>query len=374
MTDPPSNELEAPTEPRATDGGAARVAPSSGPSHPNVYALAMGAFRWVALGVVLVTVLARGLAPAFHGFAVGYDRLTDRVEFVAEVATQLGTFVLVSLVVGLVVEVARSRAPIALRIVAIILTALGLLMVASSVGSDRAALLLLLVTCVAASSLAILCGVDAARQPAAGWLGAAPIVAGVASSLRGVAVLVADRAALLPRTEGVEGARVLATIAFGLHAVVIAIALVWLTTRRRIELWVGAGLVVVLSALAAWAFTGERGSAGHLFLLLKLGVGNLLSLPVPLVPVSAEVGLTVASVLVALLAVTARKQVPALVASLGLVCLVGPSAEVPVYALALLAGSLGFTLASRDARGVWAAIQSRGTAPAKPASKARIPE
>lgn len=325
---------------------------------PNFYRVAMGSIRWVALGVVVVTLFARALAPAFPGYAVGFDRLTNRVELVAEIATQLVTFFLVVLVVTLVVEVARSRAPLALRMAAIMLSSITALMVASSVGNDRAPLILLLVSCMSASSLAILGGADAVRQPTIGWLGAAPILVGVASSMRAVAVLVAERAALLPRSEGVEGARVLATVAFGLHTSAVLVGLAWLATRGRRASWIGALVAGVVAALVSWSIARDSSDPGHLYLLVKHGVGNLLSLPVPYVPVFAEVSLTVTSFVLAFFALAQRREVAGVVASLALFSLVGGSGEVPVFALSLVAATLAFTMASRDARGVWAAIQA----------------
>jgi hypothetical protein len=341
------------TEPR---GEKASSAP--GASGPPLSTQVLGALRPVALLTIVGAVLARGLVPALHGFAVGYDRFTNRAQSFAEVLSQLVAVILLATAVMLLVEVVRSRAPLYLRAMSILPAGAVCLLVFGSIESERAFAPVLGVLSVSSSLLAIASGVDAVKQPAAGSLGVVVALAGVSSTLRGLSVLLASRAAHGPVSEGVDGARAVATGAFAIQIMLLVIAVGWITTRAKKVTSPAVVVALALAALATQQALSERGDPGALHFVVRNTVLRLMSRPEPYVPVSVALFVATFTPLLALAVLAHRNQVPALLASLALAVLVGPTAEIPLHSIALVVASLAVTLASRDARGVWAAIAS----------------
>jgi hypothetical protein len=258
--------------------------------------------------------------------------------------------------VVLVVEVARSRAPVYLRVGSILLTGIQCLVVFASLSAERSPSFLLVASCCAASTIAVASGVDAVRQPPAGSLGVVAVLVGLSSALRAVSVVLANRAALLPRSDGTDWSRVVATAVFGLQALAIIAAVGWLTTRAKRVVSPAVGIALGLAAFATRQVSMEIPDPGPFYFLIKHGAARLLARPVPYVPAMAEVFVAILAPLLALAALTQRRQVPALLGGLALLLIAGTSAEIPLNGMALVVASLSITIASRDARGVWAAI------------------
>lgn len=332
-------------------------APSSAAA-VSLATVVLGSMRWVALLTVLGALFARAIVPALHGIAVGYDRFTNRSQTAAEVTTQLVAVVLLGVSIALAVEVARSRAPIYLRALSIVLTGAVSMLVFASIQGERSFTPVLVVLSLSASTIVIAAGVDGLRQPAAGALGAVAILAGVSSSLRTLAVLLANRAALLPRTEGIDWARVFATASFAAEIMLIVVATGWVTTRSKKLTSPAVVVALLLAALGTREALLDTANPSPLFFLVKHGAARLLSRPVPFAPLGVEVFVALFAPLLATAVLLQRRQVPALLATLALLLLAGATAEIPVHAAALVVASLTMTLASRDARGVWAAIAS----------------
>lgn len=317
--------------------------------------MTLGSMRWIALLAVLGSLFARGVGPSLRGVAVGWDRFTNRAENVVEIVTQLTAVILLTAAVALVVDVARSRAPIYLRATSIVLTgAVGFLLF-SSIQAERPFSPVLVALSFASSTLAIATGVDALKQPAAGSLGGVAVLTGVANYTRTIAVLLANRAALLPHTDGIEGSRVVATVSFGAQILLLVLATAWITLRSK---KVASPIIVVALALAALATRQALGEsdAAPLHFIVKHGLGRLLPSPVPFVPHVVELFVGAFGPLLALAVLAMRRQVPALLGSLALLLVAGASSEIPILSAAVVVASLSLTLASRDARGVWAAI------------------
>ncbi len=315
--------------------------------------------RWLGLAMVLITIFARALAPALHGVAVGWDRFTNRAQQASEILTQFLCVTTLAFAVMFVMDMTRSRAPAHLRVLSLLLTGIGCLVLFASVGGERAPMPFLIASCGASSTLAVLSGLDALRQPAAGSLGVVAILSGLASSMRAISVVLANRAALLPRSDGVDGSRIFATIAFGLTVLLLVIATGWLTARAKKLVSPAVVVALALGAVATRQILVESASPGPIYFLLKHGAERLLTRPVPYVPLALELFVVLVTPLLALAALAQRGQMPALLGALALLLMVGASAEIPLNGIALIVASLSITLASRDARGVWAAIAAQ---------------
>ena len=349
------SEAKGAAEPKGTPRpGAGEPSPA-----PLLSVIVLGSMRWIALATVLINLFARAITPGLHGVAVGWDRFTNRAQQASEILTQFLGVTMLALALMLMIEVTRSRAPAHLRVLALLFGGVGCLVLFASAGAERAPMPLLIASCSASSTLAVLAGLDAIRQPAAGSLGAVALLAGLASSMRAMAVFLADRAALRPRSEGLDASRVFATIAFALTVMLLVVATGWLTSRAKKLVSPAVVIALSLGALATRQILVEVESPGPLYFLLKHGAERLLTRPVPFVPLPLELFVVIVTPLLAFAALLQRGQMPALLGGLALLLTVGASAEIPLNGIALIVASLAITLASRDARGVWMAIAAQ---------------
>ena len=324
------------------------------------------AFRWaqqatrpLAAIMLVVVLFGRAVAPALRGIAVGYDAFTNRAAFVADALAIAFLLGLLSVAFLQSTALAVSRVPLYLRIPALLLSGLAVLVGLAAPSVPRPPFPLLLVASSTASALALLTGGSIVRLKTTRLIGSATLLAGLATAVRLVSVFVADSAVTKPKHEGPELARVLATGAFGLEGLLLAIGAIWIAARNR---KLALPMVIIALALAGFAARSvalDTSNTGALAVILRIGARALLTRPVPLVPYYAEVFLVVLGPLLALCAVLLRAEVGTWVGSLAIVLLVRSAGEIPLYAASLAVASTAMLLAAHDPSTLWSALTRR---------------
>jgi hypothetical protein len=317
-----------------------------------------------AIVALVVMVASRALLPGLRGSVVGISDLIDAGDFVTAAASQLLAVLLLALLFGLGFELARSRAPIALRVVVPLLGGVASLAAMGAVTLQRAPLLLVSVLCFGTSTLAIVAGLDAIRRPEVGLAALCPILVGIGSLVRGIGAFVADLAGELAKdVESILGAwsfgRTLATASLGLAGLGGVAALVWLVLRARRAGVVIVAVVAVSAAMVALAAssTPDDLEAGAV-VVARRAVQNLLTRPPPLGPGWLPMAAAAFAPLAATGLLAARRWVTAPVTGgLALCVVAGNSADVPLLGLGLACGALALCVYGRDPRGTFAALK-----------------
>ncbi len=348
---------------------------SADPSRAGVPALRL---VWPLAALALgATILGRMVAPAAVGVAVGTGLLVRALEIAGDVLSQLFAVFAVCVGAALLGAMARSHAPYALRIGAILAGSFVMLIVLHATiervpGSSSALIGVL------AAALAIGAAWDAWRAPFARPAALVVGLTGAGALIRLMGVALAIRAADAP-SPGLAGpARGFATAAFVVDGLSILVAVAALAPRRRAAAEEGSPLplasplvllALVLSFLAArQGLAGGREDAGTVDLIVRRALDRLLARPAPLFPIGAQLFAAALALLAALVLLAARREVAALAGALALALVARSAPDAPLGALSLVIAATGLALAARDDRGLWAAILSR--APAKPVTPA----
>ena len=312
----------------------------------------------VASFVLFAAIASRALLPGLRGSIVGISGLIDVADSGLGVVAQLTAILLLSMTVVLTVQIVRARAPLFLKLLTIFFVGLSFFGTFGAMVTSRSPELVMGVTCLASSSLAIGMGLHAFRVPEVGFVAAAPILVGVASLVRVIGALVADAAAeLRVSLDAIVGAfhfaTVLATISFGLAALALGVTTVWLSRRSG---WGGravVGLFLVLAIVGAWlAATPSDDLDSPVVVVVRRAVHALLTRPAPLLPPVLPMALVLAAPLVSFAALSVRSGPPVLHAAVALSVLAGDAADIPILGLALGCGAVGLGAFAVDPRGV----------------------
>ncbi|HTJ83558.1 MAG TPA: hypothetical protein VL400_17685, partial [Polyangiaceae bacterium] len=339
--------------------------------------------RFVALLAVVTMVVARGVLPALRGAVVGISELIDSIDVVAGTLSQLLAFVLVGLIATELWDVARARSSLGLKVTTIVLCPPLVVVAILSVAMTRPPAEMSLALSAVAGTLVAVLGLDAAREPStrsAAWI---PVLVGVASTIRGGGAYIAERSQELARdvesiSRAFAFARVGATVAAALAGIALILGLVWLARHDRRLYGVRALLAVGISLLVSRAAaTAIDDTTATWQVVTRRAAQELLTRPTPHLPEAVLVFAAVLPVALAIALLTLRRAVPAITSSIAMMVLVGPSADIPLLSLVAIAGVLALWLASKDPRGVWAALQAakpmaphrREPAPAEVAKK-----
>jgi hypothetical protein len=307
--------------------------------------------RPLALLAIAATVVGRAVAPSLRGIVVGVDVWIARAELLGGVLSHMMLLAMVGMLMAITLAVLRlPRLPLAYRLVATALAGivLGLSAPASSARlSPEFSASLSLVSIVIAilgttqalvaphtRVLGVLLGLMslAALTRQTGWLLA---LIGGGRALGGVALL----------------GRGVATIALLFQGLGATLALLWLATRKRRVASVGTTLAMFTAMSISWL--AARVDGGGLA-VWKATIGRsalrLLSPPVPLVSQGIRVFLVSLSLLLAGLALSNRRDAPAVVGTLALILIAGVDTDVPLCSLTLAVASLAAALAAHDPR------------------------
>ncbi|MFO0548163.1 MAG: hypothetical protein U0271_07230 [Polyangiaceae bacterium] len=355
-------DREALPRPRAStpERAPSSVAPSS-ETRPTLL-LVLRPLRALAILVTSMTLIGRGLVPAMHGWRVGMSRFIDLADLAVEVAAQLCAMLSIVAAGALLVQLMRTRVSIALRLGAMVSTLITITLCLAALGLLRLPVILHVGLGGAAILTATLCATDLVRR--APLAGATILATVLASLLRGIGSYVAEAASIERRNvETMQAAfdfahkMSTAALVMSMIAAITAVAAFARLERVRAAPFVAGALALAVGVgLAVRGLPGEN-DASITVLLRRLGQ-QLVTLPAPLgSPFFAAFGVTLLTVLSIAIAAGMRPRHRALGPALGLVLLAGSSAEVPLFGLALVLGSLGMLIDRRDSEGVFAALE-----------------
>jgi hypothetical protein len=304
--------------------------------------------RPVALLALLATVTSRVLTPSLKGAGVLSTLWINRVEFVGNALAQLLLFALLTLLLSLALAVLQTPAlSLAFRLTFTALGGLALGLGAPSSGAVLAARLL----GVLATATALMALLAAGQVLVHGPVRAAGLVLallGTGALTRQGAWLLAASSTKAPAVFPVS-ARVVATAAFGLQALAVVVALVWLATRRGRPFGLGTSLAMAVSAaLTSVAAVASGGQGGPWAAVLGAGLYHLLQTPAPLASLPLRYFVALLGPALAAVATLGRGRPASVRAALALMLVGGTDADVPLCALCLVVASLSLVLAAFD--------------------------
>lgn len=318
---------------------------------------------------LLATLAGRMLAPSLVGVAVGIGKLVRTVDRVGATLTQLFAVASIAAAAALVPTVAQSRSGVGVRIGAVVSGALAALVVMSA-GRDRVPNLFAALVGVSAGVLAIGAAWDARRAPFARPAALVISLVGAGALLRVVAAFLADRAAGGASLALSSAARGLATAAFSFDGLAALAATAALAQRRAGSPSGQAGGAppermlspLILVALGVAFVAARQASAASVEearaveLLLRRMLERLVAPPLPAVSTFVQLFVAALSLVTAALVLAARRVTPAIAGAVALSLLARGAADSPLGGMSLVVAALGLSLASRDDRGLWAAL------------------
>jgi hypothetical protein len=335
---------------------------------------ALGLVRPLAALAVLATLLGRMIAPAAAGIAVGAGKLVRALELTGGALSQLFAVASIVVAMALLGAFARSEAPYGLRVGAILAASFVILIVLNATVQRVPDLSSALIAVIAAL-LALGAAWDARRAPFARPVALALGLVGLGALARLGGVALAIRAADGPRPALAGPARGFATAGFVIDGLAVLIAVAALAARGKPRDPKGDDgnpsplarpatilALVVAFLLTRQALAGGGEDATAFDVLLRRALDRLLPRPAPLLPVPAQIFAAALSLVAAISALIARRDVPALSGALALVLVARSAPDAPLGALSLVIAAFSVALAARDDRGLWAAILAGGGA------------
>ena len=330
--------------------------PASSRSPESYERLASPALRvaWLlrvsALVGVVSTALGTVVLPGLHGIAS--DAVITRWEHVSSAFAYAMGLLLLGLLITGVFDFLRARNVGLLPRALIMLGAPGVLVMLMRAFVMPLAPVGTLVLVVATVVVALGGGVVGLRAPHTRVLGLLQLVLALAATLRLTAWLVVAlapdslRAYTFSRTFG--GAGVVA------EGGALALVVAWLSTRRRVEIFVGAAIALVCAAALVWV-AGRAGPASPSWqLVLRSGLTSPDSGGTALGAIDAF--LVAASALLALTCALTPNPLIAVTCAMALALLGRGAFDVPLRALAATVAALWTILAAVDERAMWKAL------------------
>lgn len=312
----------------------------------------------LAILAVLALLFGRILGPSWAGIAVGMGRVIRAMEIAGGALTQLFAMAATVLTMAELLAVTRSRMPYLVRILAIVAGGLAII-VGLSAAAVRVPGLSLALIGTSASILALAAAWDARRAPFArgaalvlGLLGTASLVRlasiglAVLSATRSSAPLAAAARGVATGSYVIDGLALLATLA------------VLSASAKKLTSPISTGAFILAFIATRQAVIGGTDDADVVSLLLRRAAARLLTRPEPFLPLMAQIFIGFLAVFLAIGALFARGQVPALAGALALALVARGSPDMPLGALVLGVASMSVALAARDDRGLWAAISA----------------
>ena len=327
--------------------------------------------RQVAAVGAVAFVLGRALAPALRGAREGLDRVIAYADVLGAFATYLFAFAgLMSLVLGLLLTFREKRFGPVYRVAATVLGVCVISLVAPAFREplpERASI----VAALASGIVALMASREAITVPRTRALGVLLVSAGSAALLHLSASLVAWYAGERALYRLAVFARVLATSSVFFDTLTLLVAFAWLATRpQKTTVW-AARIALFIGCVVAWSAArgGGRDSSPLWELVAYRAVDRLLPPPAAYVWVPYRFVLETCAPLLAIAALLARGQMPAITGAVALVLLARPSTDVPLSALALTLAALSTPLAARDDRGMWAVLMANSHPPEPPTGR-----
>ena len=312
--------------------------------------------REIAILAVVATVVGRAFAPAMRGVVTGAGPWVDRIAFVGNVASQLLLLTLVWLLIAVTMAVLRlTRLPLAYRLLATGLAGI-VLGLATPATVSRLSPEFNSVLALTAVTTAMLGSAQALVAPHTRIVGVLLALGSLAALTRQTSWMMALYGGEHALLRLALAARWVATGALVLSAMGIATALLWLVTRRSAIASLCTSISTGVALYVAWlAERDEDLVLPEWKLAIGRAASRLLAPPLPHAPVGMRVFLAVSALLLAIVALSSRRQPGVVVGTMALVLVAGTDADVPLCALALAVASLAAALAAHDPR-----VVSRG--------------
>jgi hypothetical protein len=331
--------------------------------------------RQVAAAGAAAFLLGRALAPALRGVREGLDNVIGYADLFGAFATYLFAFAGLSAVIFEVMLTFRERR--FSQFYRIAATVLGMCVLSLVAGAFRAPLSerAIIVGAIASGALALMASREALTVPRTRALGVLLVSAAAAALVHLSANLLAWHAGENALYRLAIVARVLSTTSVFFDTLTLLIAFAWLATRpEKATVW-GARAALFIGCVLAWgaARGGGRENSQLWELVTYRAVDRLLLAPAPYVWLPYRFVLETCAPLLALAAIAARGQMPAIAGSIALALLARPSTDVPLSALALTLAALSTPLAARDDRGMWAILMAHSPRPAPPGGRVTNP-
>jgi len=324
--------------------------------------------RQVAAAGAAAFLLGRALAPALRGAREGLDSIIGYADLCGSFATYLFAFAGLSAVIFEVMLTFRERRLSQFyRVAATVLGVCIISLVAPAFREplpERASI----VGALASAAIALMASREALSVPRTRALGVLLASASAAALVHLSANLLAWYAGERALYRLAIFARVLSTASVFFDTLTLLIAFAWLATRTQKSTVWAARAALFIGCVLAWgaARGGGRESSPLWELVTYRAVDRLLLAPTPYVWLPYRFVLETCAPLLALAAVAARGQMPAIAGSIALTLLARPSTDVPLSALALTLAALSTPLAARDDRGMWAMLLSHSPRPIPP--------
>ena len=208
--------------------------------------------------------------------------------------------------------------------------------------------------------IAIMASREAIAVPRTRALGVLLFSGGVAALLHLAASVLAWFAGEHARQSLATFARLVATGSVVFDTLAVFTAFAWLATRpEKATVWAARAAIFVACTLAWGVARGGSHEGAPLWQLVAFrAVDPLLAHPAAYVWTPFRYALETCAPFLALAAVTARRQIPAVAGAFALALLARPTTDVPLSALALALAALSAPLAAHDDRGMWAVLMA----------------
>ncbi|HVK65078.1 MAG TPA: hypothetical protein VM694_11405 [Polyangium sp.] len=343
------------TEGESTEAPEApRAAPPARPEPPTSSG-ALAFVRPLAAFGVLAMLLGRAFGPSLRGLVVGLGRTGDLLELAGAAMSYFFLILAIVGVLALGLSALQARLPAVVRFGAVF--ASGLVVLVALLGAvsrvpDPSLVLVGGVAC----ALALLAAWDTMRTPFARATAAMLGLLGLGGLARVASVLLVMRGGTASESLA-RIARGVSTVGLLLDGAAMAVAVGVVASRGK-KLTSPATLAALGVALFATraALAGTSDEAAAVSVLLARAAKNLILRPEPLAWPVVATFVAFAAPAIAVAALATRTLTPALSGAIALLLVARGAPDVPLCALALVLASLATVLASRDHRGLWAAI------------------
>lgn len=335
---------------------------------PSDEASSLTLVRPIAIFAVIVVLLGRAFGPSLRGLAVGFGKLAERIELFGAILSQ-GFLILGTITsLGLVLSILRTPISGFMRFVVI-----------SGGGLVTLATLLSMATRMPEGTLLMSASLTCLLALAAAWntrqipiARATAIILGgigIGSLMRIIAILIAAQ----ERTPNRHAARHFSTIGLVVDGLAMAIAVGFVSASNRKRslssptTFIALGGALIATRLAMGGAAEEAGMASVLF---DRAARALAMRPEPWVSPAVVSFFAFSAPFLAIAVLATPTLTPALSGAIALALLAHGAPDVPLCGLMLTIASVTTILASRDHRGIWAAIKRDDSSGAVPASEA----
>jgi hypothetical protein len=316
--------------------------------------------RLAAVAGLFAFFLGRTISPALRGARDGLDQIIAYTDKVGTFASYFFAFIGIIVTSLEVMLTSRERkSSIVYRFTACALGACVVSLIPYALINPLPEQLSI-VAGLASGLVAILASREAIAVPRTRALGVLLFSAGVAALLHLAASVLSSYSATNPRWNLTTFARLVATGSVMFDALAVLTAFAWLATRsEKATVWSARAAVFVACTLA-WGVAkgGSRENAPLWQLVAYRAIDPLLAHPAAYVWTPLRYALETSAPFLALAAVCARRQIPAVTGAIALALLARPTTDVPLSALALALAALAAPLAARDDRGMWAVLMA----------------